>query len=158
MPHLPMRTDTSTAILASQYPSSSPPPPLPSPSSPRSNRAQSTAIGDSTDSPAPLPKDTENAGPTLMITLLLINGARHPFNLDAKYLSKRSVTAQGNDPFNLSVYKLKELILREWREEWELKPSSPSAIRLIHFGKVLDDKTPVKGTITSTDACICSAD
>lgn len=157
MPHLPMRTDTSTAILASQFTLSSPPP-VPSPSSPRSNRAQSTAIGESTDSPVPLPKDTDNAGPTLMITLLLINGARHPFNLDAKYLSKRNVTAQGNDPFNLSVYKLKELILREWREEWELKPSSPSAIRLIHFGKVLDDKTPVKGMLTPTDELIYSAD
>lgn len=144
MPHLPMRTDTSTAILASQY-TPSPASAVPSPSSPRSNRAQPTAIGESVESPIPLPKDTENAGPTLMITLLLINGARHPFNLDAKYLSKRNVQTQGDDPFNLSVYKLKELILREWREEWELKPSSPSAIRLIHFGKVLDDKTPVKG-------------
>lgn len=93
-----------------------------------------------------------------MITLLLINGARHPFNLDAKYLSKRNVQAQGNDPFSLSVYKLKELILREWREEWELKPSSPSAIRLIHFGKVLDDKTPVKGMFTSLPSSRCGSD
>lgn len=53
-----------------------------------------------------------------MITLLLINGARHPFKLDAKYLNKRNVEVPGNDPFNLSVYKLKELILREWREGW----------------------------------------
>lgn len=79
-----------------------------------------------------------------MITLLLINGARHPFKLDAKYLNKRNVEVQGNDPFNLSVYKLKELILREWREEWEAKPSSPSSIRLISFGKLLDDKAPLK--------------
>lgn len=149
MPHLPMRTDTSTAILASQQSSASEVPPLPSASSPRSNRAYSTAIGESSDSPLPPIKDTESAGPTLMITLLLINGARHPFNLDAKYLAKRSVTTQGSDPFNLSVYKLKELILREWREEWEMKPSSPSAIRLIHFGKVLDDKTAVKGMYCS---------
>lgn len=50
-----------------------------------------------------------------------------------------------NDPFNLSVYKLKELILREWRDEWEAKPASPSSIRLISFGKLLDDKAPLKG-------------
>lgn len=143
MPHAPMRTDTQTAMLSSQNPPS-PPPPLPS-SSPPLNRTKSTAIGESSESPDPLPKDDENAGPTLMITLLLISGARHPFNLDAKYLSKRNVHVQGNDPFNLSVYKLKELILREWREEWESKPSSPSAIRLIHFGKVLDDKAGIKG-------------
>lgn len=51
-----------------------------------------------------------------MMTLLLTNGARHPFKLDGKYLNRRNVEVQGNDPFNLSVYQLKELILREWRE------------------------------------------
>jgi Ubiquitin-2 like Rad60 SUMO-like len=80
-----------------------------------------------------------------MITLLLTSGARHPFKLDAKYLSKRNVEVPGNDPFNLSVYKLKELILREWREEWEARPASPSSIRLISFGKLLEDKAPLKG-------------
>lgn len=156
MPHHPMRTDTTTALSSSQNPPASPP--LPETTQTRNNRAYSTAIGDSNSSPTPLPKDVEASGPTLMITLLLITGARHPFNLDAKYLQKRSVQAQGNDPFNLSVYKLKELILREWREEWESKPSSPSAIRLIHFGKVLDDKTAVKGThlhVKSLDNSVC---
>lgn len=63
----------------------------------------------------PIPKD-ESTGPTLMITLLLTTGARHPFKIDPKYLSKRNVDVQESDPFNLSVYKLKELILREWRD------------------------------------------
>lgn len=96
---------------------------LSSPSSPataapptRLSRFQSTQIGPSSDEPIPVVKDVEETGPTLMITLLLINGARHPFKLDAKYLGKRNVEVQGNDPFHLSVYKLKELILREWRE------------------------------------------
>jgi len=80
------------------------------------------------------------------VTLLLTSGARHPFKLDSKYLNKRSVDVPGGDPFNLSVYKLKELILREWRDEWETKPSSPNYIRLISFGKLLDDKAPLKGT------------
>lgn len=79
-------------------------------------RLQSTVIGPSSDEPIPIPKEVEETGPVLMITLLLINNARHPFKLDAKYLNKRNVEVQGNDPFNLSVYKLKELILREWRE------------------------------------------
>ncbi len=82
----------------------------------RLTRFQSTAIGPSSEEPIPVPKEVEETGSILMITLLLINGARHPFKLDAKYLNKRNVEVQGNDPFNLSVYKLKELILREWRE------------------------------------------
>lgn len=142
MPHPTMRTDTTTAIHNAQNP---PAPSVPTIPSTHREPAQSTAIGESTESPTPITKDTEHAGPTLTITLLLITGARHPFNLDAKYLAKRNVQVQGNDPFNLSVYKVKELILREWRDDWESKPSSPSAIRLISFGKVLDDKAAVKG-------------
>ena len=34
--------------------------------------------------------------------------------------------------------------------EWDLRPSSPSAIRLIHFGKLLDDKTSLEGMIRQT--------
>lgn len=117
---------------------------------PQLSRLQSTAIGPSSDADLPLPpsKDAANeaAGPTLLITLLLTNGARHPFKLDSKYLAKRSVSVPNNDPFSLSVYKLKELILREWRDEWEAKPSSPSSIRLISFGKLLDDKGVLRGS------------
>jgi len=89
-------------------------------------------------------------GPVCKITLLLPTGARHPYRIDAKYLEKRNVeihdlTEDGKkDPFSISVYKLKELILREWRDEWENRPASPSSIRLIHFGKLLDDKEQLK--------------
>lgn len=90
-------------------------------------------------------------GPICIITLLLTSGARHPYKLDSKYLAKRNVNVPGTtesgakDPFSISVYTLKELILREWREEWEGRPSSPSSIRLIHFGRLLDDKMALKG-------------
>jgi len=56
------------------------------------------------------------------------------------------------DPFSISVYTLKELILREWREEWEAQPSSPSSIRLIYFGRLLDDKTALKECKFNADA------
>lgn len=60
-------------------------------------------------------KEVEDAGPELVITLLLITGARHPFKIDRKYLRRRSVKVDNDDPFNMSVYTLKELIWREWR-------------------------------------------
>lgn len=88
--------------------------------------------------------------PVLVITLLLTSGARHPYKIDEKYLTKRNVNIPGTtengkkDPFSISVYTLKELILREWREEWEAQPSSPSSIRLIYFGRLLDDKAVLK--------------
>lgn len=56
------------------------------------------------------------------------------------------------DPFSISVYTLKELILREWRDEWEAQPSSPGSIRLIHFGRLLDDKTALKECRFNSDA------
>jgi hypothetical protein len=122
------------------------------PAQPSMSRLDSIAIGPSTDTP-PTPVISE-AGPILVITLLLTSGARHPYKIDEKYLTKRNVSVPGvtengrKDPYSISVYTLKELILREWREEWEAKPSSPSSIRLIYFGRLLDDKTPLKGLLS----------
>lgn len=83
--------------------------------------------------------------------LLLTTGARHPYKIDEKYLKKRNVTVEAMDPYNISVYTLKELIWRDWREEWETRPTSPSSIRLIHFGRMLDDKSPLKECRFQTD-------
>lgn len=86
------------------------------------------------------------------IMLLLTSGARHPFRIDEKYLSKRNVTVTGKtedgklDPFSITVYTLKELILRDWRKEWDQPPREPSAIRLIHFGKLLEDRNQLSRT------------
>ena len=75
------------------------------------------AIGPATDKPTPVPKESEAEGPVLYITLLLSStGARHPYKLDEKYLRKRNVVVDGNNPINISLYKLKELILRDWRD------------------------------------------
>lgn len=60
-------------------------------------------------------KEMEDTGPSLHITLLLTTGSRHPFTIDGKYLKKRAITVENNDPFAISVYTLKELIWREWR-------------------------------------------
>ncbi|KAJ5279674.1 hypothetical protein N7478_005046 [Penicillium angulare] len=94
----------------------------------------------------------EDAGPSLDITLLLTTGSRHPFTINGKYLRKRSVSVENNDPFTMSVYTLKELIWREWRADWEARPSSPSSIRLISFGKLLDDKSPLSESKFNHDA------
>ncbi|KAF3483058.1 uncharacterized protein GIQ15_02382 [Arthroderma uncinatum] len=86
---------------------------------------------------------SDNDGPTLLLNILLTSGGKHPFKLDGKYLRKREVNVTDNDPFNMTVYTLKELIWREWRSDWISRPSSPAAIRLISFGKMLDDKAPL---------------
>ncbi|KAG0653001.1 hypothetical protein D0Z07_0531 [Hyphodiscus hymeniophilus] len=141
----------SGSTTAAADPSSSNPTPI--------TRLDSVAIGPSTDAPAPQPHVTaSDAGPVLIITLLLTSGARHPYKIDEKYLTKRNVSVPGvteggkRDPFSISVYTLKELILREWREEWEAQPSSPSSIRLIFFGRLLDDKTPLKDCKFAADS------
>lgn len=89
--------------------------------------------------------ETAASGPSIHITLLLTTGARHPYKIDPKYLRKRNVEAENADPFNISVYTLKELIWRDWRAEWEPRPSSPAYIRLINMGRMLDDKSALKG-------------
>jgi hypothetical protein len=71
--------------------------------------------GESSDQTQAAKETEEESGPELMITLLLTTGARHPFKIDNKYLRKRSVQVENDDPFTMSVYTLKELIWREWR-------------------------------------------
>lgn len=113
------------------------------------DRQDSMAIGPAQDEIKAVTPGA-NDGPVCNITLLLTTGSRHPYKIDGRYLSKRNVvvpeqTESGQaDPFSISIYTLKELILREWRSDWEAKPASPSSIRLIHFGKLLDDKEPLK--------------
>ncbi|KAL6706470.1 hypothetical protein ACN47E_005409 [Coniothyrium glycines] len=114
------------------------------------NRAETEAIGPSTDTPAANPDNTN--GPVLVIMLLLTTSARHPYKIDEKYLKKRNVSVEAMNPYNISVYTLKELIWRDWREEWETRPTSPSSIRLIHFGRMLDDNSPLKDCRFQTDS------
>ncbi|PWI70644.1 hypothetical protein PCL_13043 [Purpureocillium lilacinum] len=127
------------------------------PTPPSKERSDSMAIGPAQDDIRAVSHGaTDN--PVCNITLLLTSGSRHPYKLDAKYLTRRNVampeeTESGQpDPFSISVYTLKELILREWRSDWEAKPASPSSIRLIHFGKLLDDKEQLKKYQFSTEA------
>ncbi|KAF7118021.1 hypothetical protein CNMCM5793_007397 [Aspergillus hiratsukae] len=116
---------------------------------------------DTADTPVPEPlsdasdaaaKEVEDSGPSLTITLLLTTGSRHPFKIDGKYLRKRDINVENNNPFAMSVYTLKELIWKEWRQDWESQPTSPSAIRLISFGKLLDDKSPLSDCKFNKDA------
>ncbi|TVY31560.1 hypothetical protein LSUB1_G008998, partial [Lachnellula subtilissima] len=142
----PLSTSNNAAATTTTTTSSTTPAPA------QVSRVDSLAIGPSTEEApiAPVVSHSVEAGPVLVITLLLTSGARHPYKIDERYLTKRNVNVPGvtaagrKDPYSISVYTLKELILREWRDEWEVQPSSPSSIRLIYFGRLLDDNTPLK--------------
>lgn len=148
----PAATSTTTTTTQDDKiePSSGAQPPLP--------REDSMAIGPSVENIQSVTPGQPSDGLVCNITLLLTTGARHPYRIDERYLTKRNVnvpskTEEGKvDPFSISVYTLKELILREWRDEWDAKPASPSSIRLIHFGKLLDDKDQLKQYHFSADA------
>ncbi|KAK4163164.1 ubiquitin-related domain-containing protein [Cladorrhinum sp. PSN259] len=145
----PKGKDKDDEPLSSSSPPASPPPPV---EKTPTREADSLSIGPSPDETSSSPASVAPANATCTITLLLPTGARHPYKIDEKYLTKRGVEIpEPGDPFSISVYKLKELILREWREEWDGKPASPSSIRLIHFGKLLDDKEMLKKYQLSKD-------
>ncbi|KAK5735485.1 hypothetical protein LTR17_008183 [Elasticomyces elasticus] len=110
-------------------------------------RKQTEALGPATDADlAALAQTSTNAGPALNINLMLTTGAKHPYKIDEKYLTNRNTVAKSPsgdgsfDPMAITGYKLKELIWTDWRKEWEPRPASPSAIRLITMGKMVDDK------------------
>lgn len=109
------RTQDATPSSTQEPAESITPPAPPKPTPPAElNRAETEAIGPSTDVPAAKP-DNSN-GPVVVITLLLTTGARHPYKIDEKYLKKRNVNVEAMDPYNITVYILKELIWRDWRE------------------------------------------
>lgn len=128
--------------------------PNPSTTTPDPTTTTTTANDDEDTTTSAIPPANTNAspssGPALEISLMLITGARHPYRIDEKYLSSRNVTARNPstgafDPRELSGYQLKELILKDWRSEWEPKPASPSSIRLIIMGRMIEDKAALKG-------------
>jgi len=112
------------------------------------NRSETAelALGPDGATPPPL---TDTANPSLRINLMLTTGARHAYTISQKYLTSRkveAVDAEGNfDPREMSGYKLKELIWTDWRSEWEPRPRDPAAIRLIIMGRMIDDKSVIKG-------------
>jgi len=74
---------------------------------------------------------------------------RHQFVINETYLESHSVTSGTGkdslkDPFEMSVWQLKECIWKDWRDEWDQRPASALFIRLIHFGRMLDDKQHLK--------------
>ncbi|KAF2667917.1 hypothetical protein BT63DRAFT_480819 [Microthyrium microscopicum] len=111
-------------------------------------RSNSSAILPATDAPPNPSAPTEPIKPgdaaTIRINLLLTTGSRHPFTINLKFLNRRDIKAENNDPWNISVYDMKSLIWHEWFEEWDTRPTSPGSIRLIFLGGLLDDKLALK--------------
>ncbi|EME40485.1 hypothetical protein DOTSEDRAFT_74152 [Dothistroma septosporum NZE10] len=96
------------------------------------------------------------SGPQLSISLMLTTGARHPYKIDEKYLRNRKVEAKDAngafDPKAISGYQLKELIWTDWRSEWEPRPTSPSSIRLILLGRMVEDKSLLRDLPFKSDS------
>ena len=76
-----------------------------------------SAIGPATERPLATTRPSPLTGRHLAITFLLHStDTRHPYILNEKYLKRRNVEVADNDPVNLTVYNLKDLIWRDWRE------------------------------------------
>jgi hypothetical protein len=76
----------------------------------------------------PTSKPKDSALPVLRIILLqVLTSKRSPqLNLTRSFLRKRQLVADDDDPYNLSVYMLKEVICKEWPTG---KTACPSACR-----------------------------
>ncbi|RPA82623.1 hypothetical protein BJ508DRAFT_86546 [Ascobolus immersus RN42] len=79
---------------------------------------------------------------SLTITLLMISGTRCQIKINSDYMAKHALKLE--DPFDLSVLTLKECIWKDWRDDWDQRPPSAHFIRLIHFGRLLDDRHPLR--------------
>ncbi|KAK6531133.1 hypothetical protein TWF281_007958 [Arthrobotrys megalospora] len=86
----------------------------------------------------------EDTTPGIVITLLILSGARSTFTLNPGYIKRHSVPHE--DAMMMTVYNLKECIWRDWKEEELMtkQPASPHLIRLILLGRLLEDKSLLK--------------
>jgi hypothetical protein len=77
-------------------------------------------------SPDPTGKPKDAPLPVLRIILLqVLTSKRSPqLNLTRSFLRKRQLVADDEDPYNLSVYMLKEVICKEWPAGKTAFPSS----------------------------------
>ncbi|KAI7058857.1 hypothetical protein KC328_g11128 [Hortaea werneckii] len=151
-PSHPDSTQPDTAAAATTTTTTDPPPSQPQQDPSTHTRQPSEALGPATETAIPNPTSPKSpTGPVLLITLMLTTGQRHPYKIDEKYLANRNTSAttttktggkeEGEfDPLSLSGYKLKELIWTDWRSEWEPRPAAPGSIRLIIYGKMVEDK------------------
>ncbi|KAK7205261.1 hypothetical protein BZA70DRAFT_279444 [Myxozyma melibiosi] len=80
----------------------------------------------------------KNSVTPLHISLLMVSGLRYTLTIDHDYMASHSLMLQ--DPEELSVKSLKECIFADWKEDWGDRPTDVEYIRLIHFGRLLDDK------------------
>lgn len=103
---------------------------------------------------APSPTTAEASSVLLIQLLPQVTAKQVPFNIDERFLTKRGVDVPSKtdagkaDPYSISAYTLKELILRSWKEEWGARPTNPTNIRLIFYGRMLDDKSTLTGKNT----------
>ncbi|KAK9244510.1 hypothetical protein V1506DRAFT_554633 [Lipomyces tetrasporus] len=74
----------------------------------------------------------------LTLTLLLISGLRASITIDREYMKGHSLGLR--EPESLTVLTLKECLWKDWKDEWGERPCGTEYIRLIHFGRLLDDK------------------
>jgi len=107
--HTPMDNATVSSELQRPEPALLPPP------------AATEEEEGANDAAAPITPAAVTHGDAVHVTLLLTTGARHPFTIDQKYLKRRHVAGAAEqqeeiDPFSISVYTMKELIWKDWRE------------------------------------------
>ncbi|KAI9715005.1 MAG: hypothetical protein M1828_001112 [Chrysothrix sp. TS-e1954] len=66
----------------------------------------------------PIVSVNPSEGSVVLVTLMLTTGSRYSFRIDPKYLKRRNIGAQDEDkdPWEISVYTMKELLWRDWRD------------------------------------------
>lgn len=77
------------------------------------------------------------------ITLLLVSGLRVPLTVDTDFISSHELPS--DPPHSLLIGSVKSALFTDWKEEWGIAPVSPTNIRFIHYGKVLDDSQTLQG-------------
>ncbi|CAN6675068.1 hypothetical protein TRVA0_083S00210 [Trichomonascus vanleenenianus] len=72
----------------------------------------------------------EDSASGVEVTLMLISGQRNKFTIPPQDEKTQS---------NITIEHFRNALFQSWKDAWGNSPSTPANIRLIHFGKVLED-------------------
>ncbi|KAH8585767.1 hypothetical protein B0O99DRAFT_646231 [Bisporella sp. PMI_857] len=85
---------------------------------------------------------TKDPKSTILISLITVAGERCVVRIEAKHLPRYDT--KDVDALDIPAELLKEILWSRWQKDWGSQPSDPSRIKLVHFGRTIDNFTPLK--------------
>jgi hypothetical protein len=87
---------------------------------------------------------------TISISLIIVSGERYVVRIETEHLPRHDT--KDLDAFDIPAESLKAILWSRWQRDWGLRPPDPSRIKLVHFGRTINDSTVLRCTFHVFDS------